>query len=165
MVRFACFRLGIAPLKISLRENCSLNGAPGNHPRKFPRFSGIPIPELLKSLSAYLGLTPSERSTGERVKRGGITMAGNTRARRLLIEAAWSYRFPPRVSQDIQTRIGAAPHTAREIAWKAQMRLCGRFRCSATIWMGTQRQSGWPFRRSRREYDCRGATITQAIFA
>ena len=37
--------------------------------------------------------------------------------------------------------------------------------CSATIWMGTQRQSGWPFRRSRREDDCRGATITQAIFA
>ena len=77
---------------------------------------------------AYLGLTPSERSTGESVKRGGITKAGNTRARRLLIEAAWSYRFPPRVSKDMQTRIGAAPRTAREIAWKAQMRLCGRFR-------------------------------------
>ena len=71
---------------------------------------------------AYLGLTPSERSTGESVKRGGITKAGNTRARRLLIEAAWSYRFPPRVSKDMQTRIGAAPRTAREIAWKAQMR-------------------------------------------
>ena len=67
---------------------------------------------------AYLGLTPSERSTGESVKRGGITKAGNTRARRLLIEAAWSYRFPPRVSKDMQTRIGAAPRTAREIAWK-----------------------------------------------
>jgi transposase len=77
---------------------------------------------------AYLGLTPSERSTGESVKRGGITKAGNTRARRLLIEAAWSYRFPPRVSKDMQSRIGAAPRTAREIAWKAQMRLCGRFR-------------------------------------
>src|ERR1700676_2468201 len=37
--------------------------------------------------------------------------------------------------------------------------------CSAKIWMGTQRQSGWPFRRSRREDDCRGPTITQAIFA
>jgi transposase len=79
-------------------------------------------------LMAYLGLTPSERSTGESVKRGGITKAGNTRARRLLIEAAWSYRFPPRVSKDMQIRIGAAPRTAREIAWKAQMRLCGRFR-------------------------------------
>ena len=81
-----------------------------------------------RQLLAYLGLTPSERSTGESVKRGGITKAGNTRARRLLIEAAWSYRFPPRVSKDMQTRIGAAPRTAREIAWKAQMRLCGRFR-------------------------------------
>src|SRR4249920_455219 len=81
-----------------------------------------------RQLMAYLGLTPSERSTGESVKRGGITKAGNTRARRLLIEAAWSYRFPPRVSKDMQTRIGAAPRTAREIAWKAQIRLCGRFR-------------------------------------
>jgi transposase len=84
--------------------------------------------ESPRQLMAYLGLTPSERSTGESVKRGGITKAGNTRARRLLIEAAWSYRFPPRVSKDMQTRIGAAPRTAREIAWKAQMRLCGRFR-------------------------------------
>ena len=81
-----------------------------------------------RQLMAYLGLTPSESSTGESVKRGGITKAGNTRARRLLIEAAWSYRFPPRVSKDMQTRVGAAPPTAREIAWKAQMRLCGRFR-------------------------------------
>jgi transposase len=81
-----------------------------------------------RQLMAYLGLTPSERSTGESVNRGGITKAGNTRARRLLIEAGWSYRFPPRVSKDMQTRIGAAPRAAREIAWKAQMRLCGRFR-------------------------------------
>jgi transposase len=81
-----------------------------------------------RQLMAYLGLTPSERSTGESVKRGGITKAGNSRARRLLIEAAWSYRFPPRVSKDMQARIGAAPRVAGEIAWKAQMRLCGRFR-------------------------------------
>ena len=51
-----------------------------------------------------------------------------SRRRRLFIEAAWSYRCPPRVSKDMQARIGAAPRTAREIAWKAQMRLCGRFR-------------------------------------
>ena len=81
-----------------------------------------------RQVMAYLGLTPSERSTGESVKRGGITKAGNTRARRLLIEAAWSYRFPPRVSKDMHARIGAAPRAAREIAWKAQTRLCGRFR-------------------------------------
>ena len=81
-----------------------------------------------RQLMAYLGLTPSERSTGESVNRGGITKAGNTRARRLLIEAGWSYRFPPRVGKDMQTKIGAAPRAAREIAWKAHMRLCGRFR-------------------------------------
>jgi transposase len=81
-----------------------------------------------RQVMAYLGLTPSERSTGESVKRGGITKAGNTRARRLLIEAAWSYRFPPRVSKDMHSRIAAAPRVAREIAWKAQTRLCGRFR-------------------------------------
>lgn len=81
-----------------------------------------------RQVMGYLGLTPSERSTGENVKRGGITKAGNTRARRLLIEAAWNYRFPPRVSKDMQARIGVAPRVAREIAWKAQMRLCGRFR-------------------------------------
>ena len=67
-----------------------------------------------RQVMAYLGLTPSERSTGESVKRGGITKAGNTRARRLLIEAAWSYRFPPRVSKDMHARIGAAPRAARE---------------------------------------------------
>ncbi len=81
-----------------------------------------------RQVMAYLGLTASERSTGDSVRRGGITKAGNPRARRLLIEAAWSYRFPPRVSKDMRARIGAAPRKAREIAWKAQMRLCGRFR-------------------------------------
>ena len=81
-----------------------------------------------RQVMAYLGLTPSERSTGESIRRGGITKAGNTRARRLLTEAAWSYRFPPRVSKDMHARIEAAPRIAREIAWKAQTRLCARFR-------------------------------------
>ena len=76
----------------------------------------------------YLGLVPSERSTGDRVRRGGITKAGNTRARRLLVESAWSYRFPARVSQDKQAKVEAAPRPVREIAWKAQVRLCARFR-------------------------------------
>jgi transposase len=79
-------------------------------------------------LMGYLGLAPSERSTGESVKRGAITKAGNPRARKLLIEAAWSYRFPPRVSKDMLPRNEAAPRSARDIAWKAQMRLCARFR-------------------------------------
>lgn len=86
------------------------------------RFSGP------RELMGYLGLTPSERSTGERQKRGGITKAGNGRARRILIEASWSYRFPPRVSREKQAKVGAVPRAVAEIAWKAQTRLTGRYR-------------------------------------
>ncbi|WP_377831080.1 IS110 family transposase (plasmid) [Bradyrhizobium lupini] len=81
-----------------------------------------------RELMGYLGLVPTENSTGDQVKRGGITKAGNGRARRILVEAAWSYRYPPRVSRDKQPKVEAAPRVAREIAWKAQTRLCGRFR-------------------------------------
>jgi transposase len=81
-----------------------------------------------RELMGYLGLVPSESSTGDKVKRGGITKAGNGRARRILVEAAWSYRYPPRVSRDKQPKVEAAPRRVREIAWKAQTRLCGRFR-------------------------------------
>jgi transposase len=81
-----------------------------------------------RELMGYLGLVPSERSTGDTVNRGGITKAGNGRARRILVEAAWSYRHPPRVSREKQMKVAAAPRAVREIAWKAQMRLCGRFR-------------------------------------
>lgn len=81
-----------------------------------------------RQLMGYLGLVPSESSTGDKVKRGGITKAGNGRARHILVEAAWSYRYPPRVSRDKQPKVAAAPRRVREIAWKAQTRLCGRFR-------------------------------------
>jgi transposase len=81
-----------------------------------------------RELMGYLGLVPSESSTGDTVNRGGITKAGNGRARRILVEAAWSYRYPPRVSREKQMKVAAAPRAVREIAWKAQMRLCGRFR-------------------------------------
>ena len=53
---------------------------------------------------AYLGLVPSEHSSGASVKRGGLTKAGNSAARRLLIEAAWTYRFPARVSRELRLR-------------------------------------------------------------
>jgi transposase len=84
--------------------------------------------ENSRQLMAYLGLVPSERSTGESVKRGGITKAGNGRAQRVLVEAAWSYRHPPRVGVEKQVLVSAAPRAAREIAWKAQVRLTKRFR-------------------------------------
>jgi len=81
-----------------------------------------------RQLMAYLGLVPSERSTGDSVKRGPITKAGNGRARRVLVEAAWAYRHPARVGYEKQAQVAAAPVPAREIAWKAQVRLCARFR-------------------------------------
>jgi transposase len=81
-----------------------------------------------RELMAYLGLVPSEHSTGDSVRRGPITKAGNKRARRALVEAAWSYRHPPRVGVAKQARVAAAPKIAREIAWKAQGRLSARFR-------------------------------------
>jgi transposase len=84
--------------------------------------------ESPRELMGYLGLVPSEDSTGDDVKRGPITKAGNKRARRVLVEAAWSYRHPPRVSRDMQARVAAAPRPARAIAWKAQTRLSSRYR-------------------------------------
>src|ERR1700745_3502665 len=81
-----------------------------------------------RQLMAFLGLVPSERSTGERVRRAGLTLGGNKRARRVLIEGAWSYRYPARVSQILQARLEGLPKTVREIAWKAQIRLCARYR-------------------------------------
>lgn len=81
-----------------------------------------------RELMAYLGLVPSERSTGDNVKRGGITKAGNRRARRILVEASWSYRYPPRIGRDKQAKVDAAPELVRAIAWKAQTRLSSRFR-------------------------------------
>ena len=84
--------------------------------------------ESPRQLMAYLGLVPAERSTGERVWRGSITKAGNTRARRVLIEGAWTYRFPARMSRLLQERQAKLPKSVREIAWKAQVRLCRRYR-------------------------------------
>ena len=79
-------------------------------------------------LMGYLGLVPKEASTGDRVRRSGITKAGNSRARTALVEASWSYRHPPRVGREKMAKVDAAPEAARAIAWKAQTRLSVRFR-------------------------------------
>ncbi|HXJ01180.1 MAG TPA: IS110 family transposase [Micropepsaceae bacterium] len=79
-------------------------------------------------LMAYLGLVPSEDSTGDTIRRGAITKAGNRRARRILVECSWSYQHPPRVGRDKQQKVEAAPRAVREIAWKAQCRLHRRYR-------------------------------------
>ncbi len=84
--------------------------------------------ESPRQLMAYLGLVPCESSTGERVRRGGITKAGNPRVRRVLIEGAWTYRFPARMSRLLQERQEGLPAVVRAIAWKAQVRLCARYR-------------------------------------
>ncbi len=84
--------------------------------------------ESPRQLMAYLGLVPCESSTGERVRRGSITKAGNTRGRRVLIEGAWTYRFPARMSRLLQERQAKLPQLVRTIAWKAQVRLCARYR-------------------------------------
>ena len=87
--------------------------------------SRFPTP---RELMAYLGLVPSEASTGDTVKRGPITKAGNRRARRILVECSWSYQHPPRVGKQKQEKVAAAPRAVREIAWKAQCRLSARYR-------------------------------------
>lgn len=80
-----------------------------------------------RQLMAYLGLVPSEHSSGEQVARGSITKTGNAHARRLLTEAAWNYRFHPRIGGRAQRRAEDLPQAIRDIGWKAQERLCGRF--------------------------------------
>lgn len=80
-----------------------------------------------RQLMAYLGLVPSEHSSGERVVRGGITKAGNGHGRRLLTEAAWNYRFRARIGYAAQRRAEDLPQLLRDIGWKAQLRLTGRF--------------------------------------
>jgi len=81
-------------------------------------------PELM----GYLGMGSSESSTGDTIKRGPITKSGNRRARRTLVECAWSYQHPPRVGIAKQQKVAAAPPKVREIAWKAQCRLNRRYR-------------------------------------
>ena len=81
-----------------------------------------------RHLMSYLGLVPSEHSSGGRIYRGRITKTGNRDARRMLIEAAWSYRYPARVTQDKSDRLITQPKWVRDLAWRAQVRLCRRYR-------------------------------------
>lgn len=81
-----------------------------------------------RQLMAYLGLVPSEHSSGSSVRRGGITKAGNALARRVLIEGAWTYRMSARVSRKLYDRLEPLSAAVRDIAWKAQVRLCARYR-------------------------------------
>jgi transposase len=79
-------------------------------------------------LMSYLGLVPSEYSSGQKTRRGSITKTGNGHVRRVLVEAAWAYRLPARVSRVLLKRQEGLPQTVCDIAWKAQLRLCSRYR-------------------------------------
>jgi len=81
-----------------------------------------------RQLMAYLGLNPSEHSSGGTIKRGPITKTGNSLARTCLVEAAWTYRHPARVTKIIRDRLEGLPEPIRAIAWKAQVRLSARYR-------------------------------------
>ena len=81
-----------------------------------------------RQLMAWLGLTPSEHSSGASVRRGGITKAGSGLARRVLIEGAWSYRMQARVSRKLLDRVESLPQVVRDIAWKGQLRMSQRYR-------------------------------------
>jgi transposase len=84
--------------------------------------------ESPRKLMGYLGLVPSEDSSGPRRRQGSITKAGNSSARRAMIEAAHAYAHPARVSWVIARRQTALSKRVCDIAWKAQLRLCARFR-------------------------------------
>ena len=77
---------------------------------------------------AYLGLVPSEHTSGPKRRTGAITKAGDVHARTLLIEAAHSYRLPARIGRHKVAAVDAVPEAVRAIAWKAQTRLCKRYR-------------------------------------
>jgi len=81
-----------------------------------------------KQLMAYLGLVPSEHSSGGRRRQGAITLTGNSHARRMLVECAWSYRFAARQTMHLKRKAKTASPEAKAIAWRAQKRLCGRYR-------------------------------------
>jgi len=81
-----------------------------------------------RQLMSYLGLTPSEYSSGERRRQGGSTKAGNGHARRALVEAAKAYRHRAKVSEAMQACQQYLPAAVCDIAWRAQVRLCDRDR-------------------------------------
>jgi transposase len=81
-----------------------------------------------RQLMGYRGAVASEDSTGERIRRGGITKTGNAHLRRVVIEAAWAYRCRPAVGATLRKRQASVSQEVKAIAWKAQHRLHARYR-------------------------------------
>jgi transposase len=88
----------------------------------------LPRFEHPRQLMNYLGLTPSEYSRGGRRQQGSIPKTGHTHARRALVEGAWAYRSPAKVSRHLQLRLAKRPKVSQAISWQAQVRLCKRYR-------------------------------------
>lgn len=88
-----------------------------------------------RELMNFLGLIPSEYSSGARRHQGAITKAGNTHARRALVKGAWAYRYPAKVSRHLQLRLEKQPQVIQDLSWKAQVRLCKR--CRQLVARGT----------------------------
>jgi transposase len=81
-----------------------------------------------RDLMGFVGLVPSLDATGLKHRTGALTKTGNGHARRVLIEAAWAYRHPARRTAHLKRRLDGQPEEVQQIAWKAQLRLCGRYR-------------------------------------
>jgi transposase len=81
-----------------------------------------------RQLMSYVGLVPGEHSSGAKRRQGSITKAGNSAARRMLVEVAWHYQHGPRVSPIIATRQDHLPKAVTDIAWAAQLRLHAKYR-------------------------------------
>jgi transposase len=84
--------------------------------------------ERPKQLMGYSGMVSSEDSTGSRIRRFGITKTGNAHLRRVAGEAAWAYQYRPAMSPALKKRQEGLSEEVKEIAWKAQHRLCSRYR-------------------------------------
>lgn len=81
-----------------------------------------------RKLMAFLGLVPSEHSSGSKRSQGALTKTGNGHVRRVLVEAAWNYRFPARKTRQIEQRAELTSEQVQAIAWEGQKRLCARYR-------------------------------------
>jgi transposase len=84
--------------------------------------------ESPRELMKFMGLIPSEYSSGEPRRQGAMTKAGNTHARRVLVEGAWAYRDPAKISRHLHLRLAHQPKVIQDIRWKAHVRLCQRYR-------------------------------------
>jgi transposase len=81
-----------------------------------------------RQLMAYLGLVPSEHSSGGTRRQGGLTKTGNTLARKSLVESAWAYQYPAHKTAHMRAKMVGVSAPVEAMAWAAQRRLCARYK-------------------------------------